>query len=125
MSTRALTTSEANQRLIEMGFLPDGYSNRISDNEFTKPFGLTYTNPNPKTEKHYNIFKEEWEDLVDISDRIYYTLDIYEYGDGRSYLFIRQVVGNDGTTIFNYAKANAATKKRFMEVMEREANKKQ
>ena len=109
MKTKALTTSEANQKLIEMGFKTNGYSNRISDNEFTEPFGPTYTNPNPKIEKRYNIFKKEWEDVVDISDRVYYSLDIYEYGDGRSYLVIRRVVGHNGTTIFNYAKANAAT----------------
>jgi hypothetical protein len=119
MKTRALTTSEAVAKLLELGF-ENHRCNTISDNEFTEPFGASYTNPNPP--KKYNQFTKEWY-YDEYEGRISYCLSIDEYADGTSYLRIHRFEGHSGTRIFDYAKANAATKKRFIEVMEKEAKK--
>ena len=108
MKTRALTTSEANQKLMEMGFQRWGYTNRISDNDMTLPFGKT-------------------------TKDVYYGVHVGEYPDGKSYLNLYRFeekywqgrsCGASGHSIFNYAKATAAEKKHFMELMEKEARNK-
>ena len=113
---KALTTSEAVAKLIGMG-LKNGGFHTISDNEFTLPFGKTYVNPNPKVNKVYNIFKKEWVEETDISDRVLYKIHASEHEDGKSYLHIFRFEGNSGYRVVDYAKLNAKQKKAFMEVM--------
>ena len=120
--SRALTTSEAVTKLLELGF-ENHRVNRISDNEFTEPFGATYTNPHPVIDRWYNPFTKQEEDIVDDSANVFYSLAISEYADGKSYLYIHRFHGKSGKVIFDYSKADAATKKRFMEVMEKESKK--
>ena len=113
---RALTTSEAVATLIGMGFKNREF-HTIKDNEFTIPFGKTYINPNPKINKFYNIFTEEWVEEIDISDRVIYKVCASEHDDGKSYLYIFRFEGNSGHKVVDYAKLNAAQKKAFMEIM--------
>lgn len=122
MKTRALTTSEAVAKLMELGY-ENHRINKINDNEFTEPFGATYTNPYPERKKWYNPFTKQEEEIIDESKNIFYSLQISEYGNGKSYLYIYRFQGHCGMVVFDYSKANAATKKRFMEVMEKEVSK--
>ena len=110
---RALTTSEAVKALFELG-VENHRGKRIDDNEFTEPFGHTFTNPNPP--KKFNQFSNKW--YYDTYDGcVFYEVCCDEYLDGRSYLVLYRFEGHSGKQIFNYAKVDAKTKKRFMDVM--------
>lgn len=100
---RALTTSEAVARLMELG-LSNHRIKRIGDNELTLPYGAT-------------------------TDDVFYAIDINESYDGRSYVGLYRFVkkywngkdlGASGSAIFVYSKANAKEKKLFMDIVERE-----
>lgn len=110
---RALTTSEAVHKLLGLGF-ENHRGRRISDNEFTEPFGHTFINPNPP--KVFNTFSQTW--YYDTYEGcVFYQLTCDEYENGKSYLKILRFKGRSGTPVFDYAKADAKTKKHFMEVI--------
>ena len=107
MRTRALTTSEVASKLMEMG-LQNFRHTRIEDNEITLPFGESKSND------------------------IYYTVEIWDAADGRTWVTIFRFVRNywegkdlgaSGKPIFKYTNASASQKKLFMELMEKEFSK--
>lgn len=101
MKTRALTTSEAAVRLMDLGYA-NHFNNVIPDNELTEPFGKS-------------------------GDGIYFSLMINDYINGKTYLgiykfkkdfFEGRCIGANVKRIVDYSKLNAAGKKHFMQVVE-------
>ena len=93
---RALTTSEAAARLFELGL--QNYNHRIiGDNEFTEPFGKSWG--------------------TDLNNRHVFSVVADDYPNGQTYIGIYEWNNRNGHRIFSYAKADAKTKKRFMDVM--------
>lgn len=111
MRTRALTASEANARLIELGFSIG--LNTIQDNEYTLPFGTTtytYANPSPNPFGPCHLY---WESVG-----VKFSIGIEEDYKGNSNILLLMFNGCNGKAIANYNKMKAAEKKAFMEMAE-------
>lgn len=116
MRTRALTASEAVERLAEIGYkVGDGLSsmNCIKDNAYTLPYGATtfqYVNPTPNT---FNPALLYWEQVG-----VRYSVWVYEDVNGNSNVYLFRWNGSNGCPIANYNKMKAAEKKAFIAMLE-------